>query len=134
MSDGIEIVRKEVSFVERKPINCIEKSRVPIVSLNVNIAHIDTAIEHIVSMARGGEGGYVCFSTVHMIMESYDNDNFRATVNAADLVVPDGMPLVWMQKLQGVRNAGIEDLAKVHGISKALAGRIYNDLHLDGEN
>jgi excinuclease ABC subunit C len=36
--------------------------------------------------------------------------------------------------LQGVRNAGIEDLAKVHGISKALAGRIYNDLHPDGEN
>jgi excinuclease ABC subunit C len=36
--------------------------------------------------------------------------------------------------LQGVRNAGIDDLAKVHGISKALAERVYNDLHLDGES
>jgi excinuclease ABC subunit C len=34
--------------------------------------------------------------------------------------------------LQGVRNAGIGDLAKVHGISRNLAERIYNNLHLEG--
>jgi hypothetical protein len=46
-------------------------------------------------------GGYVCFSTVHMVMESHDNPEFAAKVNAADLIITDGMPLVWMQKLQG---------------------------------
>ncbi len=35
--------------------------------------------------------------------------------------------------LQGVRNAGIGDLAKVHGISRNLAERIYNNLHLEGK-
>ena len=34
--------------------------------------------------------------------------------------------------LQGVRSAGIDDIAKVHGISRGLAEKIYNDLHLDG--
>jgi len=34
--------------------------------------------------------------------------------------------------LQGVRNAGIGDLAKVPGISRRLAERIYNNLHLEG--
>jgi excinuclease ABC subunit C len=31
--------------------------------------------------------------------------------------------------LQGVRGAGIDDLVKIHGISRSLAERIYNDLH-----
>jgi N-acetylglucosaminyldiphosphoundecaprenol N-acetyl-beta-D-mannosaminyltransferase len=84
----------------------IEKSeRVRVVSLNVNVCDHDSAVEEIGEIVRRGDGGYVCFSTVHMIMESYDNSQYGEKVNAADFIVPDGMPLVWMQKLQGVKNA-----------------------------
>jgi len=36
--------------------------------------------------------------------------------------------------LQGVRGAGVDDLVKVRGISQALATKIYDDLHLEGES
>jgi N-acetylglucosaminyldiphosphoundecaprenol N-acetyl-beta-D-mannosaminyltransferase len=48
---------------------------------------------------------YVCVSNVHMVMESWDNRNFQRLVNGADLVVADGMPLVWALRLYGVRTA-----------------------------
>jgi excinuclease ABC subunit C len=34
--------------------------------------------------------------------------------------------------LQGVARAGIDDLAKVHGISRKLAQAIYDTLHASG--
>jgi len=48
---------------------------------------------------------YVCVSNVHMCMESFDDDKFREVVNSADLVIPDGRPLFWAQRLLGNKSA-----------------------------
>ena len=75
--------------------------RVRVVSLTPNVLSLESAIAAIDSLVQRGDGGYVCFSTVHMVMESHDAPDFGAKVNAADLIVTDGMPLVWMQRRQG---------------------------------
>ncbi len=78
---------------------------VPVVSLLPDVCNHDSVVKIVAELARCKEGGYVCFSTVHMVMESYDNPEYGARVNGADLIVTDGMPLVWMQKLQGAKTA-----------------------------
>jgi N-acetylglucosaminyldiphosphoundecaprenol N-acetyl-beta-D-mannosaminyltransferase len=42
-----------------------------------------------------GWSAYVCLATVHMTMETFDSVVFRQVGNRADLVTPDGRPLVW---------------------------------------
>jgi len=56
------------------------------------------------------ESRYICIANVHMLMEAYDSSYFRKIVNDADLVTPDGMPLVWMMRLKGQR-----DQSRVYG-------------------
>lgn len=53
---------------------------------------------------------YVCIATVSNVMEAYDCIAFRQAMNGADLVTPDGMPLVW-----GLRMLGCKAASRVYG-------------------
>ncbi len=44
---------------------------------------------------------YVCVACVNNVMEAYDNERFQRVMNLADLVTPDGMPVVWGLRLLG---------------------------------
>lgn len=44
---------------------------------------------------------YVAVTGMHGIAESRQNGQFRLVLNTADLVVPDGMPLVWLGRIHG---------------------------------
>lgn len=91
------------------------RGRVAIVGLGVNVLRFDDVIASLDHLrARGG--GRVCFANVHMVMEAHDDPNFAAILETANLVVPDGMPLVWMQKLLGRR-----DSERVRGNSVMVA-------------
>jgi N-acetylglucosaminyldiphosphoundecaprenol N-acetyl-beta-D-mannosaminyltransferase len=41
-------------------------------------------------------------ANVHMLMEAHDDANFGAVLARADILTPDGMPLVWLMRLKGV--------------------------------
>jgi N-acetylglucosaminyldiphosphoundecaprenol N-acetyl-beta-D-mannosaminyltransferase len=73
--------------------------------MRVDISTYDDASRRILEWSKNGLGGYVCVSNVHMCMETFDNAGFCEIVNNADLVVADGKPLVWVQKIMGVKQA-----------------------------
>lgn len=52
-------------------------------------------------IARGEAGHYVAVTSMHGVMEARHESKFRRVLADADLVVPDGMPLIWIGRLRG---------------------------------
>lgn len=75
--------------------------KVKILTMTVDVVTITSAIERIFELVKAKKGSYVCVSNVHMCMETYDDIDFRTVVNNADIVVPDGRPIFFAQKLLG---------------------------------
>jgi N-acetylglucosaminyldiphosphoundecaprenol N-acetyl-beta-D-mannosaminyltransferase len=76
-----------------------------VLGMRVDATSYEDASRRVVQWAHERRSAYVCVATVHMVMESFDFEAFRQMVNGADLVTPDGMPLVWALKVLGVRGA-----------------------------
>ncbi len=68
----------------------------------VCILSFDEQINQIIKWAKGCQSKIVCVANVHMLVEAAQNLNFATVLKKADLVTPDGMPLVVMLKLLGV--------------------------------
>lgn len=76
-----------------------------ILDVRVDATTSADAVARVLSWAGSAESRYVCAANVHVVMEAHDSPAFLAVVNAADLVTPDGMPLVWMLRRLGARGA-----------------------------
>jgi N-acetylglucosaminyldiphosphoundecaprenol N-acetyl-beta-D-mannosaminyltransferase len=63
----------------------------------VNAVQIPDVVSQIRHWVRSGaKGRYVAVTGMHGIAESRSDNDFRRALDSADLVVPDGMPLVWL--------------------------------------
>ncbi len=52
---------------------------------------------------EGSLGNYIAVTGMHGVMEAQERRPFREILNQASLVVPDGMPLVWLGRWHGFR-------------------------------
>lgn len=68
------------------------------------------ATARILAWAEAGEGRVVCATGAHGVIEAQDDPAFHAALASADLVVPDGMPLVW-----ALRHQGVSEASRVYG-------------------
>ena len=75
-----------------------------VIDINISETSYEAATRQIQSWARAGESRAVYAANVHVIMEAHDDVKFRKILNRADLIAPDGMPLVWMMRLKGVKS------------------------------
>ncbi len=83
----------------------ISKIRIPIVNIigsSITALPLHSQIETILEWASNYESKVVCVANVHMLVEAYLRPEFSLVLKNADLVTPDGMPLVWMMRFMGV--------------------------------
>lgn len=83
-----------------------------IISLEVSRLGYDQTARQILDWGRQHRPAYVCFANVHMAIEAHWSPAFAEMVNRADIVAPDGMPLVkafrWLHGVAQERVAGMD--------------------------
>jgi N-acetylglucosaminyldiphosphoundecaprenol N-acetyl-beta-D-mannosaminyltransferase len=87
-----------------------------ILGVKVTASNYDETAIRSVEWAQRGESRAVFFANVHVLMEAFDDASFRAQLNAADMVNPDGMPLVW-----ALQALGQNDASRVYGPDATVA-------------
>jgi N-acetylglucosaminyldiphosphoundecaprenol N-acetyl-beta-D-mannosaminyltransferase len=86
----------------------MEKGNIPTLTLietPVCILSFDEQIDLIITWAKKCQSKMVCVANVHMLIEAWQDAHFADVLKQADLVTPDGLPLVWMLKSIGSKNS-----------------------------
>jgi N-acetylglucosaminyldiphosphoundecaprenol N-acetyl-beta-D-mannosaminyltransferase len=78
-------------------------------SIPVFAEDLPTAVANLVSLLdekKLSESICISCTGAHGMIEAQENTNFKKTLQAFYLNLPDGMPLVWLAKLKGYQKAG----------------------------
>jgi len=91
-----------------------------VVGTRVDATGYGWVVDQIQTWIEKGQSIFIIPANVHVVMTAWWDPSFREVVNQADLVTPDGMPLVWALRL-----LGIPDATRVYGpdLMLALCGR-----------
>jgi N-acetylglucosaminyldiphosphoundecaprenol N-acetyl-beta-D-mannosaminyltransferase len=88
-----------------------------IIGISVNSLRFEDQINIIIKWSQSNLSKVVCIANVHMLVEGCQNPWFGEILHNADLVTPDGMPLVWMLRFLGTthqdRVAGVDVLSSL---------------------
>jgi N-acetylglucosaminyldiphosphoundecaprenol N-acetyl-beta-D-mannosaminyltransferase len=80
----------------------VHGDRFRVLGVRVDAVQISKVIQQMEAwIQRHDACHFIAVTGMHGVMEAQHNDGFKHVLNSADLVVPDGMPLVWLGRLRG---------------------------------
>jgi N-acetylglucosaminyldiphosphoundecaprenol N-acetyl-beta-D-mannosaminyltransferase len=86
---------------EKGVASFVQAPRTDVLGVGVSIVNMKDAIRLSESVIRSRDKGYVCVTDVHGIIEAQSDRAFREVLNGSIMTTPDGMPLVWVGRIQG---------------------------------
>lgn len=86
----------------RKPLEMTKRCSFHVLGVRVDAVQILDVVAQMEQWIESREHcRYIAVTGMHGVTEAQHNTGFRQILNSADLVVPDGMPLVWLGRLRG---------------------------------
>lgn len=76
---------------------------IEIIGSPVTALPFEVQVQRIIDWAAAKERRVICVANVHMLVEAHGNADFAKILREADMVTPDGTPLVWMLRALGGR-------------------------------
>lgn len=101
-------------------------ARANVLGVGISAIDLDQAVAAVARALEARVKGYICVTGVHGVSEAQKDPAFRQILNGAFLNTPDGMPMVWMGRWQG-----LAQIRRVYGpdlmlrVCELSAGRGY---------
>lgn len=100
-----------------------------LISFNLSLGSYPSFVSRILALGAVRQSSYVCVANVHMCIESYQNPAFCQLVNEADLVTPDGKPLVaglkWLYRIEQDKVSGPDLMPSLLAAAETQGQRVF---------
>ncbi len=74
-----------------------------VLGTRLDLTDYGEALQRVVALARRDQVSLIAAANTHLVAETVSNKDFADVLCGFDMVLPDGMPLVWALKLDGHR-------------------------------
>jgi N-acetylglucosaminyldiphosphoundecaprenol N-acetyl-beta-D-mannosaminyltransferase len=81
-----------------------DRESADVLGIQVDAVDMESALAYIWAALQARRKGYICVASVHGIMEAQRSNEIASIYTASQMTVPDGMPLVWVGRIQGCQS------------------------------
>lgn len=89
---------------ERETTGSMNLPQVDILNVKISAINLDLACAAIDEWIQTRRKVYVCVAPVSTIVSCHEDEEYKGIVNNADMVTPDGMPVVWLARAKGYKS------------------------------
>ncbi len=104
-------------------------ARTSVLGVGISAVDMASAVDWVMAAIRNRERHYIAVTGVHGVVDAQDDPVYKSILNSAGLVVPDGMPMVWLSRRAGHRHVGRvygpDFMLRVCQALSAVSGRCF---------
>lgn len=95
-----------------------------LINFPLSIGNFSDFVDNIIGLAIKKKSSFVCVANVHMFIEAYQKKEFREVVNKADLITPDGLPLIWaLNRLYRIKQERVSGMDLLPALLDSMSQR-----------